>query len=438
MNILSAEPASRMRGRGIFRTSCLMLAVGSALWIPIAAQAQIPKLAEIPAGMSSQQQASLASRRDALLQRRSELASRVAAHNQQCGMMAETSPQYQSCAAEQSALQSEKTKYIADVQAFNRDIDASARVAQPVGGTVVDLSSAGDGPLVVNPADLKLPERGGGPIEQTPQERVAYLRRRVAVIQQALIRLSQVQQKSEARTEWEDAIQEASKDAALTGVYLSVDLIDTYGLKKFKDGFKAVDKEIGDTVVKLAGETDPNRRAQLHSVIGMMNDSRDEYRAVIDKYEPSIKAMKRASDVLQTADWATKKENDYQKTVEGTGMLMQIAIDEKAVQEFLAKLNNRKPGFFLSKADDVATQQFIEKVSKYAIALKFTTHAINASYDATTVLVGAARLNQLNEQDELYRTRVLELSRQMKSAMEEVKKLEAEMTRNSAVGASSE
>lgn len=128
------------------------------LWLVASASAQIPKLAEIPSGISATRQTTLAKLRAGLLQRRGDLASRVSAHNGQCGVLPENSPKYASCAAEQVTLEKDKSSYIADVRDFNRQVGVAVTLAANPSSNVVDLSDH-PGPLIVDPRDLK-PRRG--------------------------------------------------------------------------------------------------------------------------------------------------------------------------------------------------------------------------------------------------------------------------------------
>lgn len=371
------------------------------LSLAAAAYAQIPKLAEIPAGLPAGLQASQTARRDALSQRKAQLKARVDSHNQSCGVIAESSPNYQSCAAEQSSLNGEIKQYAADVQAFNRDVEAALPLV--TSANVVDLSDA-DGPLIVNPADLKTPERGGGPIEQPPAERVAHLRKRVAAIQQALIRLSKVQPSSKDRAEWESVITDASEDAAYNGMKLGTDLLTKYTLNTFQKGLDKHNDEIARDLMRLTNETDPQHRARMQIGMKAMYDRREEFKWLIKNVEAVKLEGGQVVDIMETSDWAAKKGNDVAKSLEGIQTLMQIALDQEKVQKWL-------------KIDPV-----------FGEALKFGSTAIQSTYDATAVLFGAARLKQMNAQDELYLARVKDLSQRMKSAMEEIKTLEKQMS----------
>jgi hypothetical protein len=362
------------------------------------ALAQVPKLAEIPVGLPAKLQTSFASRRAALSERRSQLVARVGAHNQQCNAVEENSPAYQSCAAEKASLETDKNQYIADVRAFNRDVEAAP--SQVVTAGVVDLSNI-EGTPIVDPADLK--KFSPGPKQQTPAERVVQLRKRVAVIQQALERLSKLQTKTEDRKEWEDVISDASSDAAHTGLKLGVDLLTDYSIARFTKGLKTQDLEIQDAVVKLSGEIDPRKRDLMHGAIKMMNDRREEFKWEIKNLEAVKLEGDQVVDIMETSDWAAKKGKDVEKSLEGVQTLMQIALGEEHVQKWL-------------KIDPVLGK-----------GLKIGSIAVQSTYDATAVLVGAARLKQMNEQDEAYLARVKYLSGRMRSAMEEIKSLEKQM-----------
>jgi hypothetical protein len=366
------------------------------LGVATLAVAQIPRIVDVPANLPEGRRAELTSVRAKLLERRNNLAGRVASHNSQCGVVAENAPQFASCAAEQSSLEQEKSSYIADVKEFNRKVTAAAAAA--ANPDAVDLSDV-QGPLVVRPEDLRPPVREGGPIEPPPAERMAELRKRIAVLRQALINLDKARQKPEARTEWEDAIGDASWDLAKDTIKLQTDLVAEYTTGRFEKGLEDANKNIQTAVVRLSGETDPNRREQLHAAIKLMNEQRSEFKQMLG----SLKKADDAGLAVDTTDWALAKEKPLQKSLEGMESLMQIALSQKKVE------------------------QWLERAPVYGNILKFGSDVTNVSYDLTKGLMSAARLKELNAQDELYTQRVKDLSARMTSAVKELKELEKQV-----------
>lgn len=380
-----------VRGCLLLKHACASLAI--VLWLALSAAAQIPRLADIPSQIPETKRTALATLRAGLMERRSGLMNGVASHNSQCGVIAENSPQYPGCAAAQASLEKEKNAYITDVKAYNRQVEAALLLASDP--NIVDFSDK-QGPLVVRPEDLRPPVREGGPIIQPPAERIAELHQRIAVLRQALINLGQARQKPEARAEWEGAIGEASEDLFRDTIRLQTDLVAEYTAGRFEKGLEDANQGIRTAVDRLAGETDPNRREQLHAAIKMMDQQRNEFKQMVG-------FMKKTDDaglVVDTADWAAKPGRPMEKSLEGLQSLLQIALSEKKVQQWLS----------------------IAPV--YGNALKFGSDVTNVAYDLTKGLMSAARLKELNAQDELYAQRVKDLSDRMTSSMKELKDLE--------------
>jgi len=380
-----------VRMRRLLRCICALLA--ATLWLATSALGQVPRLADVPLQIPEAKRTTLGTLRTGLLERRSSLMNRVASHNGQCGVVAENSPQYPSCAAAQASLEREKNSYITDVKDFNRQVEAAVMLAS--NPNIVDLSDK-KGSLVVRPEDLKPPVREGGPILQPPAERIAELHKRIAVVRQALINLNQARQKPEARAEWEGAIGEASEDLFRDTIKLQTDLVAEYTAGRFEKGLEDANKAIRTAVDRLAGETDPNRREQLHAAIKLMDQQRNEFKQMVG----FLKKTDDAGLSVDTVDWAAKKGQPMQKSLDGLQSLMQIALSEKKVQQWLS----------------------IAPV--YGNALKFGSDVTNVAYDLTKGLMSATRLKELNAQDELYAQRVKDLSDRMTGAMKELKDLE--------------
>jgi len=377
-------------GSFAFARGAVML-LAAILLLACVASAQVPRLADVPAQVA--QRATLEAERGRLLERRNTLGSRVSAHNSQCGVIAENAPRYAACSAEQSALEAEKNGYVAAVRDFNHRIEAAVVLA--ANPNAVDLTGS-NGPLV--PRDLKTPPRGDGPILQPPAERLADLHKRVSVLQQALINLEKARQKDDARKEWEDAIGEASSDLFKDTVKLQTDLVAEYTTGRFEKGLADSNKEIATAVERLAGETDPGRRERLHMAIKLMNEQRVEFRQMLGW----MKKADNAGLVVDTADWAAKKQS-MEKALEGMQTLAGMALSAKTVEKWM------------------------ERAPVYGRALKFGSDVTNVAYDLTKGLMGAARLSELNAQDELYARRVQDLSGNMHAAMSEIKQIEAQV-----------
>jgi len=106
---------------------------------------------------------------------------------------------------------------------------------------------------------------------------------------------------------------------------------------------------------------------------------------------------------LQTYDWFKKDDHTPEHDLEGLHLSMRMALDNKLVQKW-AGVNG-----------------------ELGDTLKFGTYATDATYDATSVLISAARLRQMNQQSQQYYDRVNELSAQMKNVVGEIKSLEQQI-----------
>ena len=108
------------------RCSMPLLVLGAALW-PCILLAQVPRVADIPDGVSGPQRQQLTQARDLLLAKRNELASDAADHNRRCSAVAEHTPDWNRCSAEQARLESDRRQYVEAVNRFNeRAVNADA------------------------------------------------------------------------------------------------------------------------------------------------------------------------------------------------------------------------------------------------------------------------------------------------------------------------
>jgi len=156
--------------------------------------------------------------------------------------------------------------------------------------------------------------------------------------------------------------------------------------------------------VKVSGETaDPNRREQLGAAIRLMEGQKAELGAIVENMEGVTHNGDNFVAGLQTYDWFKKNDQTPEHDLEGLHLSMQMALDNKLVQKW-AGVNG-----------------------ELGDTLKFGTYATDATYDATSVLISAARLRQMNQQSQQYYDRVNELSAQMKNVVGEIKSLEQQI-----------
>jgi hypothetical protein len=257
---------------------------------------------------------------------------------------------------------------------------------------------------VIHPEDLKIPSRDGHAIFTSPQERLAELRRELAVLRQVLVKLGQAQMDSADRKQWEDTMNKASGDAAYQAGNMAVDVFNYFALKRFRAQLESVQKSLEDAAVKVSGETaDPNRREQLGAAIRLMEGQKAELGAIVENMEGVTHNGDNFVAGLQTYDWFKKDDHTPEHDLEGLHLSMQMALDNKLVQKW-AGVNG-----------------------EWGDTLKFGTYATDATYDATSVLISAARLRQMNQQSQQYYDRVNELSAQMKNVVGEIKSLEQQI-----------
>ncbi|MBZ5702669.1 MAG: hypothetical protein LAN84_12585 [Acidobacteriia bacterium] len=284
------------------------------------------------------------------------------------------------------------------------EMSSAASASGNAGPPAADLAEA-DVPLVMHPEDLKIPARGGQPIFASPQERLAELRREVAVLRQVLLKLQQAQLDPGERKEWEEIMNKASGDAVYQAGNLLVDTFNYFTLKRFRAGLKDVQENLQDAAVKVAGETDANRREQLGAAIRLMEKQKAELGAIVESMDEVTHNGDVFVESLKSYDWRQKDKGEKtpEHELEGLHLSLQMALDNKLVQKW-AGVNG-----------------------EFGDALKFGTYACDATYDAASVLASAARLKQMNEQSQQYYSRVNELSKQMKDAMEEINSLEQQI-----------
>ena len=147
------------------RCSMPLLVLGAALW-PCILLAQVPRVADIPDGVSGPQRQQLTQARDLLLAKRNELASDAADHNRRCSAVAEHTPDWNRCSAEQARLESDRRQYVEAVNRFNeRAVNAEAeppRLPTAAPGARIGATAECRGGVFMITADGQpLPLQGG-------------------------------------------------------------------------------------------------------------------------------------------------------------------------------------------------------------------------------------------------------------------------------------
>lgn len=202
-------------------------------------------------------------------------------------------------------------------------------------------------------------------------------------VQEALKRLKRsTSLDAEERKEWEKRSDNALRDSYALGADAAVNVLTACTERQIK----AQKKELWRANDMLAGETDPNRREQLHVAFRVLNDRKVELEQIKERLEKAHDAV----EILNTTqDMAYSKEEEESKN--------QI----EAVWVACDKLNILPKGASQAKA------------------------IVDASYDITVQAFSLQRINALNANSEQYLKTVDVLSKRMKTLVE-LKKAQAQ------------
>ena len=99
-----------------------VLVLCAALW-PSILPAQIPKIAELPDTMPTQQRQKLSQERESLVVQKNELVKQAGEHNSKCSAVPKDTPEWKNCSDEQSKLEAGRNRYIDAVNRFNRAVE---------------------------------------------------------------------------------------------------------------------------------------------------------------------------------------------------------------------------------------------------------------------------------------------------------------------------
>jgi predicted nucleic acid-binding Zn-ribbon protein len=355
--------------------------LGLFLLILTCARAQGPEIVAIPSGIAGPELQSLTAHRDALVDRRTELNSRVQAHNAKCRGVEAGSSQAQECRGQQALLQEEVSSFIADVRSFNNDVARTAASPAP------------------KPPTAATPKTTEQRIEQL-QFRLADLRNEIADIQKALRELNKsIAGDQKERAFWEKSISDSSQRARERALNLTVDgVLGAIG-DRFSAQIKDADSEIARAKDELAHETAANRREQLQAALQWL--SRDKA-AIEDKQVLLVDAGKTFND--------------------RAALLRDVGKDESS-QQLLALAYQGLYGML----DHPAYQQALHFSEKYAPAARWAKAAVDSTYDAASVCLGWRTTYQLNQNAEQYRVAVSKLEERMKATMEKLQSTESQL-----------
>lgn len=236
------------------------------------------------------------------------------------------------------------------------------------------------------------------------RELLAKLRAQVNSTQEALRRLNRSMQGDAAqRDEWERTVENAMESALERGKDMLMSGV-VKGLQgRFEKQLEEADKEIRRAVDKLAGETDPNRREQLHAAIRLLDKERTDIREGLRVVKEGGRDIQENLDRIGSARSQLNYEEIARRSVDQAySKAVELLQDEK-VQRAL-------------------------KISKFSG--QFATYAksiVDSGYDITAEIVSWKRINQLNRNSEEYLFAVNRLSERMKSLVAKIKETEKKL-----------
>ncbi len=142
------------------------LLVLSAMLLPCALLAQVPKIADIPDSLPAHQRQKLAQTRDSLVAQKNELVKKAADHNGACSAVPKDTPEWNRCSDEQRKLEAERQRYIDAVNKFNEEVakfisadgSPSGGDLAPKIGTAVECRGA---VFIITPGGRQLPVQNG-------------------------------------------------------------------------------------------------------------------------------------------------------------------------------------------------------------------------------------------------------------------------------------
>jgi len=181
--------------------------------------------------------------------------------------------------AEAKLLEQKAEAYLASLQKFN------ARAAQlrttPDPGPHLEF---GDPQLVATTAA----ERELTSSPHLSLENLSKVQSEIADVQAALRRLNQSRKlDADERAEWEEKSGKALQDSYILGSGAMLDVLGANASRKIE----AQETEIRRATDLLSGETDSNRRVQLHSAFAAMSDNKRQLEEVKDNIEKAHDAV---------------------------------------------------------------------------------------------------------------------------------------------------
>lgn len=261
--------------------------------------------------------------------------------------------------------------------------------------------------LVIQPEDIKPPRADGEPILPPVVARdIKSLRLELSGLQGALRRLQQSQEmQQQERQAWTDDVIEVSDDAIYRGWSMASGFLSDGVLGALESKLKGVNNELARAVTLLSGQTGRNKRAQLHSAVGMLEHRKSELQRALELTTIAVKQGESLKEAFETGEWARNrsKDDDGTKILNGFRQVSELALNDPGVQHAL-KISNF-PGQLLTYGGSI----------------------VDSSLAIVTEAFAVARIGQFNRNTDINLIYVTNLSYQLEQTIASIKRLEANL-----------
>ncbi len=326
----------------------IAIALIGSLWVH-SVLAELPRPSAVPNELPDLKQ------RSALLRGVADsLEVRIGEHDAKCSRVPKGSVAAAACAKEMHELEAEVVSYIDAVAAFNRALIEAKDSAR-----------------------------------RATEKKLVSLRSRLQGTKDALRRLSKsIQLDAEQHKEWEAVTNEAFANA-LDNLYgFSLDLTGHL----LDSQLQTANAEIRSAVDKLAGETDLNRREQLHAVMRMMGKNKAEIKGGLDV----IEGMNSSSEIGDALKLAKSDTAAAEKAFEIAYMGLDNALNNPKIQTAL-------------------------KIGKqYGQFATYSNYIVDSAYDVAAEAASWRRIKQLDTNSVAYLAAVKALSARMEDTVDQI------------------
>jgi prefoldin subunit 5 len=357
----------------------IALTLTGLLWVD-SALAELPRPDPVPDALSD-----FKPRSASLVNQAKNLDSRIQEHDARCSHVPRGSAQATACAGEMHELEAKVGSYIDSVKAFNRALataEASAKKTERPSATRM----AGGKGTIAPPGERKM----------ALQKKLVTLRSRIQGIQEALKRLDRsIQLDAIQHEEWQKATNEAFADAVDNSYGLTLDVTDHV----LDSQLETANTEIRGAVDKLAGETDSDRREQIHGVLRMMEQNKTEIKAGLS----TIEVMKNTNEIEDAVKLAKSDAASAEKAFRAAYMGLDKALNDPTIQAAL------KIG------------------KKYGQVATYSKYIVDSGYDISAEAASWQRINQLDKNSDAYLAAAKTLGARMEDTMKQIKKTQEEL-----------